>query len=83
MNEVAYYRDSTQRQADSGLGLEAQKSSVEEFCRAHGWNIVDSFVEGGVSGKSDIQDRPALVDALASIKKSWTAFLVIYSCSSR
>ena len=53
MDVVAYYRVSTQRQADSGLGLEAQKSSVEEFCRANGWNIVASFVEGGVSGKSN------------------------------
>jgi DNA invertase Pin-like site-specific DNA recombinase len=77
MDVVAYYRVSTQRQADSGLGLEAQKSSVEEFCRANGWNIVDSFVEGGVSGKSDIQDRPALVDALASIKKNSCSGLVV------
>lgn len=77
MNVVAYYRVSTQRQAESGLGLEAQQNSVEEFCKANGWNIVDSFVEGGVSGKSDIQDRPALVDALSVVKREGCSGLVV------
>ena len=77
MDVVAYYRVSTQRQADSGLGLEAQKSSVEEFCRANGWNIVASFVEGGVSGKSNLQDRPELMDAIAALKKNSCTGLVV------
>src|SRR4051812_44179254 len=59
---VAYYRVSTARQGRSGLGLEAQKESVETYLNGGRWNLVGEIVEVE-SGKKN--DRPALADALA------------------
>ena len=42
---VAYYRVSTKRQGQSGLGLEAQQASVEHHVNSTGGNLVGSFKE--------------------------------------
>ncbi|WP_142627606.1 recombinase family protein [Rhizobium sp. P007] len=60
---VAYYRVSTDRQGQSGLGLDAQKALVENF--AKGAPILASYVEIE-SGRRD--DRPVLAEALAYAK---------------
>ena len=60
---VAYYRVSTDRQGQSGLGLDAQKALVETF--ANGAPILASYVEIE-SGRKD--DRPVLAEALAYAK---------------
>src|SRR5690554_2136893 len=49
---VAYYRVSTQRQGESGLGLEAQRTTVQQFIEAHGGTVVDEFTEVA-SGTND------------------------------
>jgi DNA invertase Pin-like site-specific DNA recombinase len=70
---VSYLRVSTQRQGASGLGLEAQRTAVETFCRSHGYHIVEEFVEVETGKRND---RPILRDALARAK-SCKALLVI------
>jgi DNA invertase Pin-like site-specific DNA recombinase len=42
---VTYYRVSTSKQGRSGLGLEAQRSAVEQYLTAGGWQLVGEFVE--------------------------------------
>ena len=59
---VAYYRVSTAKQGVSGLGLEAQRESVQSYLNGGRWNLVGEFTEVE-SGKRN--DRPALADALA------------------
>lgn len=58
---VAYYRVSTQRQGQSGLGLEAQKAAVTAFLNGGNWTLVAEMVEVE-SGKRN--DRPKLAEAL-------------------
>ena len=41
---VAYYRVSTNRQGESGLGLEAQQESVQQYVKAHG-HLAEEFHE--------------------------------------
>jgi DNA invertase Pin-like site-specific DNA recombinase len=63
---VAYYRVSTDRQGQSGLGLEAQRSAVLTYLDGGSWTMVAEFTEVE-SGKR--ADRPQLAAALAACKK--------------
>src|SRR5215210_9587634 len=58
---VAYYRVSTARQGQSGLGLEAQRKAVADFLDGGNWQLVAEAVEVE-SGKWS--DRPKLQEAL-------------------
>lgn len=69
---VAYYRVSTQKQGQSGLGLDAQRSAVQQFVR-DGDTIVSEFVEVE-SGKNDA--RPKLAEALAACKRHRATLLI-------
>ena len=70
---VAYYRVSTVRQGESGLGLEAQRAAVDAFVRQHGGVIVGQHVEVE-SGKRS--DRPELAKALDAARKGKATLLV-------
>lgn len=59
---VAYYRVSTVRQGQSGLGLEAQQQVVGDWLNGGNWQIVASFTEVE-SGKDDA-NRPELAKAM-------------------
>jgi DNA invertase Pin-like site-specific DNA recombinase len=63
---VAYYRVSTDRQGRSGLGLEAQRSAVEDFLNGGRWHLVGEFTEVE-SGKRN--SRPELLKAMALCRK--------------
>lgn len=58
---IGYLRVSTDEQAHSGLGLEAQRDSIQRYADSHGWDIV-WYEDAGVSAKS--LDRPQLQAAL-------------------
>jgi DNA invertase Pin-like site-specific DNA recombinase len=64
---VSYFRVSTRRQGESGLGLDGQRAAVEEYARRNGATIAASFVEVE-SGKR--ADRPELVAAIAHAKRA-------------
>lgn len=53
MRWVAYYRVSTERQGTSGLGLDAQRSTVLSFVRSRSGNLVEEFTEVESGGKND------------------------------
>ncbi|TKB43554.1 recombinase family protein [Thalassotalea mangrovi] len=61
MHFIAYYRVSTQRQGLSGLGLEAQRSVVEDYIHRQSGVLLHQYTEVE-SGKKD--DRPQLLKAL-------------------
>lgn len=62
---VAYYRVSTARQGQSGLGLEAQRAAVEAFLQGAGGTLLDAFTEVESGAKND---RPQLQAALAACR---------------
>jgi DNA invertase Pin-like site-specific DNA recombinase len=63
---IAYYRVSTDRQGQSGLGLEAQQKAVLDYLNGGSWTLAGEFTEVE-SGKH--ADRPQLAAALAACKK--------------
>jgi DNA invertase Pin-like site-specific DNA recombinase len=62
MKYIAYYRVSTRRQGQSGLGLEAQRHAVQQYLAAMGGTLAAEYTEVE-SGKRS--DRPELARALA------------------
>lgn len=63
---ISYLRVSTQRQGQSGLGLEAQRQAVGDYVRSVGGEIVEEFVE---VESGSIRDRPILLQSIALCKK--------------
>ena len=64
---VSYLRVSTGRQGRSGLGLEAQRKSVEDFLNGGHWQLVKEFVEIE-SGKKTDRQRPVLAEAIKACR---------------
>ena len=74
---VAYYRVSTKKQEDSGLGLEAQRTAVAAFAAAEGFTVVAEFTETETGKGSDALDRrPELKVALKAAKKAKASIAV-------
>ena len=72
MKFVTYLRVSTGRQAESGLGVEAQRRAVVEYVAGRG-QVLAEYTETE-SGKRN--DRPALRDALAEAKAHGATLLI-------
>lgn len=68
---VAYYRVSTTKQGFDGLGMDAQRASVQSF--ANGSDIVAEYVEVESGRKND---RPELLKALAFAKANKAVLLI-------
>jgi DNA invertase Pin-like site-specific DNA recombinase len=73
---IVYLRVSTNRQGDSGLGLEAQRSAVKSFVGSMGpeAEILKEFVEVE-SAKGGVQ-RPVLAEAVRECKSNGCTLLV-------
>jgi DNA invertase Pin-like site-specific DNA recombinase len=64
---IAYYRVSTKRQGQSGLGLEAQQHSVQAFLHSCGGILIGEYTEIETGKRNN---RPQLQMALAAVKKA-------------
>jgi site-specific DNA recombinase len=79
---VGYVRVSSERQAEEGVSLAAQRARIEAWCAANGGQLApaDLFVDAGISGKR-ADNRPGLVAALGSVTARPGAALVLYRLS--
>jgi DNA invertase Pin-like site-specific DNA recombinase len=72
-NYIAYFRVSTQKQGNSGLGLDAQTAAVAQFT-GNCTNCVLATYQDIESGKND--DRPELLKAIAQAKQTGSTLLI-------
>jgi DNA invertase Pin-like site-specific DNA recombinase len=63
---VAYYRVSTDRQGQSGLGLDAQRKAISDYLKGGAWELVGEFTEIESGKKSE---RPELARAMDACRK--------------
>lgn len=70
---VAYYRVSTDKQGQSGLGLDAQRDRVTSYLNGGNWSLIGEFteVESGT-----VRDRPALAQAVKLAKREKATLVV-------
>ena len=72
---VGYLRVSTSEQADSGAGLDAQRTAITAEAARRGWTLVEVFTDAGLSGKT--LRRPGLDAALAAVTDGGADVLVV------
>lgn len=70
---IAYYRVSTQRQGESGLGLDAQRAAVGDYARRIGASIATEYTEVESGRKAN---RPQLATALADARTRGATLVV-------
>ena len=70
---IAYYRVSTDRQGQSGLGLDAQRKAVTDYLNGGSWELLGEFTEVE-SGKR--ADRPELLKALDACRKMKATLII-------
>jgi len=77
MSTVAYIRVSTARQADSGLGLEAQISRIQQFSQLNNIEITETIVDAGISGRT--MNRDGLQQLLSGVAEGRFTRVIVSS----
>jgi len=72
---VAYYRVSTTKQGESGLGLAAQRDAVHNYLNGGNWNIIMELEEVE-SGRKSNRQRPELDKALSLCRETGATLIV-------
>lgn len=75
---VAYFRVSTDKQQQSGLGLDAQREAVARYLNGGGgWELVGEFTETETGkGSNALAKRPQLRAALESCKRRGATLVI-------
>lgn len=75
MKVVGYVRVSTDEQANSGAGLEAQRRAIRAECSRRGWDLRHLLEDRGASAKG--LERPGLSTALAVVESGGAEAIVV------
>lgn len=62
MRVISYTRVSTEEQARSGLGIEAQRDAIAAEITRRGWSLAAEITDDGATGST--LDRPGITEAL-------------------
>lgn len=66
MKAFSYLRVSGKSQVD-GDGFDRQREAIKKRAKADGFEIVREFIDAGISGTKDMDNRPALSELFAAI----------------
>jgi len=76
MKAFTYLRVSGRSQID-GDGFTRQREVIQKRCRDSGYEIVQEFVEEGISGTRDMDDRPALSALIAAVQVNGVRMVIV------
>jgi len=76
MKAFSYLRVSSKGQID-GDGFDRQRETIAKRCLNSGIVIVREFIEAGISGTSELDDRPALSALFAAIQGNGVRVVVV------
>lgn len=76
MSYIAYYRVSTDRQGQSGLGLEAQRDAVARYVGIGDGQLLQEFTEIESGTRKKLKHRPMLEAALRLAKREKAVLVV-------
>ncbi len=62
-------------------GIPRQRSAVEDYARAHGYEIAGEYLDEGISGTKDLIDRPALTALFAAISTQFVRVVLVETSS--
>lgn len=66
---IGYVRCSTDAQAESALGLDAQRTAIAAAAARQGLPLTATFADEGVSGAAPLSERPGLSAAIEALKR--------------
>src|SRR6516225_504389 len=72
MRYFIYLRVSTDKQEDSGLGLDAQRHACMEWIKKLGGRQIEEYIDivtGTDRKRKELEERPKLLEALSLLKK--------------
>lgn len=72
---IAYLRVSTERQADTGVSLDAQQEKARAYASLYDLDLIEVIIDAGESAKT--LDRPGLQRALAMLKNGQADALLV------
>ncbi len=72
-----YIRVSTEDQAKDGFSIHAQKEKLTKYAEANEWDIIDFYIDDGISGKN-LKDRPEVTRLLKDVEENKINNILIY-----
>jgi DNA invertase Pin-like site-specific DNA recombinase len=73
MKFISYLRVSTQRQGHSGLGIEAQRTAVQQYLNQVEGELADEYIEVESGSR---KERPILVQSIAQCRRDKCTLLI-------
>ena len=73
---AGYVRVSTVSQAESGTGIQIQKSKILEYCKDNHLGFTRFYADEGISGA--IKDRPGLLELLKDCGEGLVNKIIVY-----
>ena len=77
INTAIYVRVSTEEQATEGFSIHAQKDKLTKYAEVSDYNIVDYYIDDGISGKN-LQDRPEVTRLINDVKSGKINNVLVY-----
>jgi DNA invertase Pin-like site-specific DNA recombinase len=75
---VSYLRVSGQSQID-GDGFPRQRERILAYAQANGYEIIQEFIEEGITGKMELENRPALAACLERVENNGVKVVLVES----